>query len=80
MRKTEEDRQISVHFDDADFQQDLRVDPLTARDEIKAELSRLEYNEKVRKQEAEAKKQAEAKAEAEKKAVLVNEENEDEEV
>lgn len=53
MRKTEENSQISVHFSDADFQDSMRVDPLTGSDEIMAELSRLDKNEKDRQEKAE---------------------------
>lgn len=59
--KTGEDNQISEYYSDADYQDRLNVDPLTAMDEIRSDLSAIEKKRKDR-QEAKAKAEAEAKA------------------
>lgn len=46
-------------FSDADYSIDIRVDPLTTRDNIKAELRQIEKNQQQRKIDAENKAQAE---------------------
>jgi hypothetical protein len=60
-----------VTFDDCSYDLDYRVDPLTTRDNIREELTRIENAREARKKEAELK--AKEQEEAEKQSNVVDE-------
>lgn len=59
----------TVSFEDADYTDAMRVDPLTAREQIREELSELEKQREARKKEADQ-REAEKKAEEHKQALM----------
>lgn len=56
-------------FEDADYQDDMKVDPLTTTENMKRELSEIESRRKVRELEASQKK-AEEEAKAERERII----------
>jgi regulator of protease activity HflC (stomatin/prohibitin superfamily) len=65
MKKDDRFPQNDVTFEDAQYAQDMRVDPLTTTEAVKAEVEALNAARKERHEKAEAEKKAEAVKQAE---------------